>query len=179
MHDLRGNVDTRLGRVGADLDAVVLAAAGLDRLGRAAAITERFPLTDVPAAPGQGALAIEVREADAVAEPYVAALAALDDAEGRATALAERALLATLEAGCAAPIGATAEVEGDALRLRAVVYRVDGSEQLTAEAALPWGGTAADAEVPTVLVPEELGRRVAAELLENGAAELAPLGGGA
>lgn len=177
VHDLRGNVDTRLGRVGVDLDAVVLAAAGLDRLGRAAAITERFPLTDVPAAPGQGALAIEVRAADATTEPYIAALSAVDDAEARATALAERALLATLEAGCAAPIGACAEVAGEELRLRAVVYRVDGSEQLTAEASLPWSTTAPDSEVPVSQVPAELGRRVAAELLEAGAADLAPLGG--
>ncbi|GAA2188440.1 hydroxymethylbilane synthase [Leucobacter alluvii] len=177
VHDLRGNVDTRLGRVGVDLDAVVLAAAGLDRLGRAAAITERFPLTDVPAAPGQGALAIEVRAADATTEPYIAALSAVDDAEARATALAERSLLATLEAGCAAPIGACAEVTGDELRLRAVVYRVDGSEQLTAEASLPWSTTAPDSGVPVPEVPAELGRRVAAELLAAGAADLAPLGG--
>ena len=177
VHDLRGNVDTRLGRVGVDLDAVVLAAAGLDRLGRAAAITERFPLTDVPAAPGQGALAIEVRAADVTTEPYIAALSAVDDAEARATALAERSLLATLEAGCAAPIGACAEVTGDELRLRAVVYRVDGSEQLTAEASLPWSTTAPDSGVPVPEVPAELGRRVAAELLAAGAADLAPLGG--
>ncbi|MBS3182101.1 hydroxymethylbilane synthase [Leucobacter manosquensis] len=177
VHDLRGNVDTRLGRVGVDLDAVVLAAAGLDRLGRADAITERFPLTDVPAAPGQGALAIEVRAADATTEPYIAALSAVDDAEARATALAERSLLATLEAGCAAPIGACAEVTGDELRLRAVVYRVDGSEQLTAEASLPWSTTAPDSGVPVPEVPAELGRRVAAELLAAGAADLAPLGG--
>ena len=177
VHDLRGNVDTRLGRVGVDLDAVVLAAAGLDRLGRAAAITERFPLTDVPAAPGQGALAIEVRAADATTEPYIAALSAVDDAEARATALAERSLLATLEAGCAAPIGACAEVTGDELRLRAVVYRVDGSEQLTAEASLPWSTTAPDSGGPVPEVPAELGRRVAAELLAAGAADLAPLGG--
>lgn len=177
VHDLRGNVDTRLGRVGVDLDAVVLAAAGLDRIGRAAAITERFPLTEVPAAPGQGALAIEVREADAATEPYAAALAALDHAEARATALAERALLATLEAGCAAPIGACAEVAGDLLRLRSVVYRIDGSEQLAAEAELPWNGATAGTEVPVAQVPDELGRRVAVDLLARGAAELAPLGG--
>ncbi|SDQ19140.1 hydroxymethylbilane synthase [Leucobacter chromiiresistens] len=189
VHDLRGNVDTRLGRVGVDLDAVVLAAAGLDRLGRATAITERFPLTDVPAAPGQGALAIEVREADAAAEPFARALAALDDAEARATALAERALLAALEAGCAAPIGACAEVAGDALRLRAVVYRVDGSAQLSAERELPWLGAEsgadaefdadrdADARERAARAPEELGRRVAAALLAEGAADLAPLGG--
>lgn len=194
VHDLRGNVDTRLGRVGVDLDAVVLAAAGLDRIGRAEAIAERFPLTDAPAAPGQGALAIEVREADAAQQPYAAALAALDHSESRATALAERALLATLEAGCAAPIGACAEVSGETLRLRAVVYRVDGSAQLAAEAELPWSvadiedraaGTASpstavpSAAVPSADVPAELGRRVAAELLAAGAAELAPLGSGA
>ncbi|MBK0417820.1 hydroxymethylbilane synthase [Leucobacter sp. CSA1] len=181
VQDLRGNVDTRLGRVGADLDAVVLAAAGLDRIGREHAITERFSLADAPAAPGQGALAIEVREEDAALPPYAEALAALDDPEARACALAERALLAALEAGCAAPVGACAEVSGDVLRLRGAVYRLDGSGRLTAEGETLWG-PGSDAETDGSAggagsEPLALGRAVAAELLERGAARLAPLGG--
>ncbi|MDI6022507.1 hydroxymethylbilane synthase [Leucobacter sp. UT-8R-CII-1-4] len=172
VSDLRGNVDTRLGRVGNDLDAVVLAAAGLDRIGRADAIAERFELSDAPPAPGQGALAIEVRSADVAAEPFRTALAALDEAKARAEALAERFLLGTLEAGCAAPIGATASLTDGVLTLSASVYRLDGSEQLTASASLSFDAAAPDAEIPA-----ELGRIVAAALLERGAEELAPLRG--
>lgn len=172
VSDLRGNVDTRLGRVGTDLDAVVLAAAGLDRIGRSDAIAERFALSDAPPAPGQGALAIEVRSADLNSEPFRTALAALDDAQARAEALAERFLLGTLEAGCAAPIGATATLNDGVLTLSASVYRLDGSDQLTASAALPFDRSAPEAETPA-----ELGRRVAAELLARGAEELAPIRG--
>lgn len=170
VHDLRGNVDTRLGRVGSDLDAVVLAAAGLDRSGLSAAITERFPLDTVPTAPGQGALGIECRAADVADEPYAAAFAELDDPETHACAVAERTLLATLEAGCAAPVGASAALHDGRLTLRAVVYRLDGAEQLTVELAADWA--AGDTHTPLVL-----GREAARDLLDRGAAELAPLGG--
>ncbi|GAA1326343.1 hydroxymethylbilane synthase [Leucobacter albus] len=172
VSDIRGNVDTRLGRIQADLDAVVLAAAGLDRIGRGVAISERFPLDVAPPAPGQGALAIEAREAD-LGEPLMRrALHALNDPIARAEAIAERALLGTLEAGCAAPIGATAAVDGGTLTLSATVYRLDGSEQLTAQATTEW-----DASMPDGGAPTELGRKVAAELLARGAEELAPLRG--
>lgn len=169
VQDLRGNVDTRLARVNADLDAVVLACAGLDRLGRSSVITERFPLEDAPTAPGQGALAIEVRAEDAAMEPYATALAAIDDAATRASALAERALLAALEAGCAAPVGAHASIHEGRLSLSGHVYALDGSSRLTGTAERDWhpGDSA---------VPEDLGRAVAADLLARGAAELAPLG---
>ena len=179
VRDLRGNVDTRLRRVENDLDAVVLAAAGLDRIGRSSAITERFALDRTPGAPGQGALALEVRESDLARDPYATAFAALNDSEARASALAERELLAALEAGCAAPVGATARIAGDRLLLSATVYRLDGAESLTASAdcQLPDGtdgahpgGTASDAAAV------DLGRRVAVDLLERGAASLAPLG---
>ncbi|MBL3698522.1 hydroxymethylbilane synthase [Leucobacter luti] len=170
VHDLRGNVDTRLGRVGTDLDAVVLAAAGLDRSGLSAAITERFDLSGVPTAPGQGALGIECRAADLRAQPYLAAFEALDDPEAHACALAERSLLAALEAGCAAPVGAAAELRDGALSLHATVYRLDGGEQLDVTLAEDWDP--ADPELPITL-----GRAAARELLAQGAAELAPLGG--
>ena len=175
--DIRGNVDTRLARLEQDLDAVVLAAAGLDRIGRGAAIAERFGLADAPTAPGQGALAIEVREAEAAGGPLAgglaAGLAAIEDAVCRATVLAERQLLASLEAGCAAPVGATAAVAEGLLSLSSTVYRLDGSASLTARGDIPWRLDDPD----TADAPRELGRRVAGELLARGAAELAPLGG--
>lgn len=174
--DLRGNVDTRLGRVGVDLDAVVLAAAGLDRIGRSGASTERFSLDDVPTAPGQGALAIEARVEDLSLAHYRAALESLENAEARATAAAERELLAALEAGCAAPIGARATVHNGYLRLTASVYSLDGSVQLTESAQLPWVAPAWSVEDS---VPADLGHVVCEALLSAGAEAIAPLRGDA
>jgi hydroxymethylbilane synthase len=163
---IRGNVDTRLGRVGAsdgpaDLDAVVLACAGLRRLGRADAITEVLDPIQMLPAPAQGALAIECRGDDAEA---LAVLGGLDDADTRAAVAAERALLEALEAGCAAPVGALAEIaEGDdglEVFLRATVVAVDGSAAVRRSAT----GSTTDAE--------GVGRRLAAELLADGADQL-------
>jgi hydroxymethylbilane synthase len=159
---IRGNVDTRLGKVASgELDAVVLARAGLARLGRLDDITEVLdPLTMLPA-PGQGALAVECRSDD----PELAALLALlDDPYTRAAVLAERTLLAELEAGCTAPVGGYAEVaEGDhglEIYLRGVVVSADGSTDLRLSATGPFD----DAEA--------VGRRLAADLLDAGAADL-------
>lgn len=168
--DIRGNVDTRLARVGSDdpegrLDAVVLAAAGLDRLGRLAEATELLPLGDWPTAPAQGALAVETRAGDA------RRVAKLDHRPSRLTALAERGVLARLEAGCAAPIAAVAELDDGLLFLSARVYAPDGSAQLTASHALYPDDTADPVA--------ELAARVADELLAGGAADLAPSLGGA
>ena len=174
VHDLRGNVDTRLGRVGRDLDAVVLAVAGLERIGRGASITERFPLEDAPTAPGQGALAIEARTADAATPGTIAAaLAAVEHTDSRCTALAERSLLGTLEAGCAAPVGAWARIDDDGrIVVAGAVYRVDGSASLVREnsAQLP--------EEPAARIETafSLGAAVARALLDAGAAQLADLG---
>ncbi|PFG34960.1 hydroxymethylbilane synthase [Sanguibacter antarcticus] len=141
--DIRGNVDTRLGRVAAasattdagDLDAVVLAAAGLNRMGRSAAITELIDMSVMAPAPGQGALAVECRTADLAPEDAEtnlhAAFTELDDAGTHLAVAAERALLARLEAGCAAPVGTYARVVDDVLTLQVIVARPDGSEQLT------------------------------------------------
>lgn len=160
--DLRGNVDTRLGRVASgELDAVVLAAAGLDRLGRLDAITEFLDISGWPTAPGQGALAIEVRTGD---EKLVAAL---DHKPTRTTVSAERAVLAALEAGCAAPIGAHAVIDDGLIFLDARVYRPDGTEYVTSSHAL----YVADVPEPAA----DVAARVATELLELGAADLAPL----
>lgn len=174
--DLRGNIDTRLGRVGAAadvdsgiaperrLDAVVLAAAGLDRIHRLDAITEYFGIDGWPTAPAQGALAVEVRTGDEKS------VAKVDHKPSRLTAEAERAVLALLEAGCAAPIGAHAILDDGLLFLSARVYREDGSDYVTSSHAL---------YPEDVLKPvHELAKRVADELLANGAAELAPLTSG-
>lgn len=183
VSDLRGNVDTRLGRVGVDLDAVILAAAGLDRIGRDAAITERFPLAEVPTAPGQGALAVEVRTASLTDRVLRPALDALDHGISRACATAERTLLGTLEAGCAAPIGAWARVDAGALVLTAVVYRIDGTDALTVTRSVDGvddggaGGAAGLGDGGSLQrIAEDLGAQVARDLLARGAADFAPLG---
>jgi hydroxymethylbilane synthase len=157
--DIRGNVDTRIALVrdGA-LDGVVLARAGLARLGRLDDVAEALdPLQMLPA-PGQGALAVECRADD---EATLAVLAGLDDPDTRACVTAERAVLAALEAGCSAPVGALAEVvegeDGLELSLRAFVGAVDGSFDLRRSLV----GGADDGEA--------LGRRLAAVLLEDGA----------
>ena len=175
--DLRGNVDTRLGRVGVDLDAVVLAAAGLDRIGRQAAISERFPLDSVPTAPGQGALAVEIRATSSDDERIVVGLEALDHPETRACALAERTLLATLEAGCAAPIGAWARIVEEQLHLSAAVYRIDGSASIVVSQSRPLLKESVAADPSSLQhIAEDLGAVVARELLDGGAADLAPAG---
>ena len=166
--DIRGNVDTRLGRVGADdperaLDAVVLAAAGLGRLGRLDAVTQFLELAWWPTAPAQGALAVETR----AGETKLAAK--LDHRPSHLAADAERGVLARLEAGCSAPVAAHAFLEDGMMFLSGRVYAPDGSERLTASHAL----YVADAKDPA----GELAERVADELLEHGAAELAPLKG--
>jgi hydroxymethylbilane synthase len=160
--DIRGNVDTRLSLVhNGSCDAVLLARAGLSRLGRLDAVTESLdPLQMLPAA-GQGALAIECR---ADHPELIEALIPLDDPDTRACVIAERALLATLEAGCTAPVGALAEVvegeSGTELFLRAFAGSPDGTVQLRRSAV----GPLAD--------PERLGRELAAVLLQEGAADI-------
>ncbi len=160
--DIRGNVDTRLGKVASGaVDAVVLALAGLRRLGRGDEASEVLdPLQMLPA-PAQGALALECRSSDDSAR---AILAALDDADTRAAVAAERALLAALEAGCSAPVGALAEValgdDGTEVFLRANVTAVDGSDAVRLSAT----GPTTDAE--------GIGRRLAADLLAEGADQM-------
>ncbi|MEV4200305.1 hydroxymethylbilane synthase [Micromonospora globbae] len=166
---IRGNVDTRLARVlgpDADLDAIVLARAGLSRLGRAGEITETLdPMLMLPA-PAQGALAVECRADDT---DMIELLAVLDHAPTRAAVTAERALLATLEAGCSAPVaayavvaegepsGSDAEAAGEEIYLRGAVISPDGTRDLR----LSRTGTPADAA--------EIGKALAAELLDLGA----------
>jgi hydroxymethylbilane synthase len=162
IRPIRGNVDTRIGFVSSGaLDAVVLARAGLARLGRLGEATEVIDPIQVLPAPGQGALAVECRSDR---DDVVAAVSVLDNPDTRACVAAERSLLATLEAGCTAPVGALAEVvEGDdglELSLRAFAGSEDGSVELRRSLVGPYGE------------PEDLGSRLARILLEDGAADL-------
>lgn len=163
VEPIRGNVDTRIRKVAdGDLDAVVLARAGIARLGRLDEVTEVLdPLQMLPA-PGQGALAVECRRDDADLEAEVRA--AVDDEPTRTAVTAERAVLAGLEAGCSAPVGALAEVaegdDGEELWLRAVALSLDGAVAVRRSAT----GSPAHAE--------EVGRGLAQEMLDEGASAL-------
>ncbi|HET7475516.1 MAG TPA: hydroxymethylbilane synthase [Dermatophilaceae bacterium] len=164
VQDVRGNVDTRIGYVAAGrLDGVVLARAGLARLGRLAEVSQVLdPLQMLPA-PGQGALAVECRADDTAAAE---AVAPLDDADTRACVTAERSLLQALEAGCTAPIGALAEVvegeDGLELSLRGFAGTVDGTLALRRSVLGP------------VDQAEQLGRALAVMLLADGAGGIQP-----
>jgi hydroxymethylbilane synthase len=160
VQSIRGNVGTRLGLAhNGTVDAVVLAAAGLARLGRSAAITQRFGPDAMLPAPAQGALAVEARLGETAW--YIKALHRIDDVATRSAAIAERGVLAGLEAGCSAPVAALGTGSDGLLNLRGRVVAVDGSTRLDATAAGPVGG---DIEAA------ELGQRLAAELLGRGAA---------
>lgn len=156
--DIRGNVDTRLGFVtDGTLDAVVLAAAGLERIGRGAAVTDYLSLERWPTAPGQGALAVEVRRGQ---EHLVRAL---DHKNTRAVVESERHLLALLEAGCSAPVGAHAFIDTDLIFLTSRVYSSDGSTILQSSHAAYW---------PDLDAPREIAERAVAELRAAGADDL-------
>ncbi len=179
--DIRGNVDTRLKRAlgpDADLDAVVLACSGLARLGRTDAVTQALDPALVLPAPGQGALAVEARTADVTGDgPLAAAFAALDHRPTRLSVVAERAVLARLEAGCAAPVGALAGLADGRLTLRSVVAAVDGSGRLerSADTAIDDADDAASARTADDAAAHALGVRLAETLLTDGAHALAPL----
>jgi hydroxymethylbilane synthase len=171
--DIRGNVDTRLRKVAdGEYDAVVLAAAGLGRIGRAGEIRETFALDAWPTSAGQGALAVEIRASDLDAD-LGRALRRIADADAELAAPLERAVLARLEAGCAAPVGVSARREDAALVLVAEVYRPDGGARVRSERRV------AVAEVADPAGRDALARAVVAELLAGGAAELADLPGSA
>lgn len=158
--DVRGNVDTRLEKLkDGEFDALVLAEAGLRRLGRESVITEVLPIDLMLPAVGQGALGIEIRAGDAATRD---AVQQLDDAPTRAAVTAERALLATLRGGCMAPVGALGIVDAVSgqLTLRGVVLSTDGLQRLAAEQT----GNTSDAA--------DIGRRLGEALLADGASEL-------
>jgi hydroxymethylbilane synthase len=154
---IRGNAGTRMAKVsGGELDAVVLAYAGLARIGHVGAITQVFEPDEMLPAPGQGALAIECREADA---ELAALLQLVTDEASMAAVTAERSLLEALEAGCSAPVGAYA-AGSTQLRMQAAVMSPDGSRMLRAHGGAPAAGA------------WQLGRDLAAELLRSGASDL-------
>jgi len=167
IRPLRGNLDTRLNRVSnGDLDGIVVARAGLARIGRLDDVTETLEPVQMLPAPAQGALAVECRADDT---GLAALLAELDDADTRAAVTAERALLAELEAGCSAPVGAIAEVvesideDGrvfEEVSLRGCVAALDGSDVIRASGIGDPGRA------------RELGLSVAAELFDLGARDL-------
>ena len=128
IRPLRGNVDTRLRKLEAgEYDAIILAAAGLNRLGKTQLVRQVIPFEVMCPAAGQGALGIEIRAGDSVTRQH---LAFLDDAEAHATTTCERALLNKLGGGCQVPIGAFAEVREGRLHLEAIVAEPDGSKIL-------------------------------------------------
>ena len=158
MKDVRGNVETRIRKLQqGDFDALILAEAGLRRLGLAEHIAELLPLSLMLPAIGQGALALETRLDDAATRHVVAAL---DDPSTHAAVLAERALLARLEGGCLAPIAGLGQVEGEQLTLIGRVVSHDGARRLEARQTAP----SSQAEM--------LGWQVAEALLAQGAGDL-------
>jgi len=157
LRDLRGNVGTRLGKLDAgDYDAIVLACAGLERLGLAARIASRLAAPDWLPAPGQAAIAIEARDGNPA---VLALLAALDDADTRLTVSAERAMNQALGGSCTVPIGAWCVLGEHGLHLRGLVGDAASGRMVRAEAGAP-----ADRAVA-------LGEQVAKALLDQGAGE--------
>lgn len=192
--DLRGNVPTRLGRVrgvqvaadagtspqalgtGADLDAVVLACAGLERLGLAEHISEAFNPEQMLPAPSQGVLAIETaRELDPQLE---AVIAQVNDPASHLAAVAERAVMSTLQAGCAAPVGTYAYLVHAGfdyeLHLEAGVFALDGAASVRSRQAVTLGGVDL-AKACHLQKAAELGQRAAQDLLAQGAGQVADL----
>ncbi len=155
IRDLRGNVNTRLAKLDAgEYDAIILAAAGLIRLGFQARIATYLPVSESLPANGQGAVGIECRSNDAAVR---ALLAPLEHTATRQAVLAERAMNRALQGGCQVPIGAFAEIDGDQLHLRGLVGQLDGQQILQAEVR----GAAIDGEA--------LGQQLAQKLLAQGA----------
>ncbi|MGH9450694.1 MAG: hydroxymethylbilane synthase [Terriglobia bacterium] len=155
---VRGNVDTRLRKLErGDYDALVMAAAGLHRLGLAGRIGEYFSPEQICPAPGQGALAIEIRRGD---ERIARAVEPLDDLPTRLATCAERAMVRRLGGGCQTPIAAYATLDGDSIEIRGAVASPDGAQVIRARGQ----GTVDD--------PEAAGSRLAEALLKQGAGEL-------
>ena len=174
---LRGNLGTRLrklreGGIGGNKEggmaAIVVAAAGMHRMGFGDQITEYFSPETLCPAVGQGALGIEARASD---KETLTLLAQLEDPWARVTATAERALLRHLGGGCQVPIAASATRQGDRLALAALVIRPDGSEAVQTTELGPPGGANLNGE-DAVRMAEQLGREAAERLLEKGAGRI-------
>jgi hydroxymethylbilane synthase len=158
VENIRGNVDTRIKKQRrGEYDAIVLAAAGLERLGRLDEASEILEPEEMMPAPGQGTIALQCRAGDL---ETLNKLRAIDDAATRAAVTAERVVLAVLEGGCSVPVGAYATVSGSELRIAGLVASPDGEREIRESVS----GQAAD--------PETAGRQLAGLLLEGGAKEL-------
>jgi len=158
IHPLRGNVDTRLRKLEqGEYDAIILASAGLKRLGKTELVRQIIPGEIMCPAAGQGALAIEIREGDAVTRQH---LAFLNDTAACAATTCERALLNSLGGGCQVPIGAFAEIRDGKLHLKAIVADPDGSKLLR------------ESRDGNLNDPEQLGNAVGETLLSRGGAEI-------
>jgi hydroxymethylbilane synthase len=156
LHPLRGNVDTRLRKLAdGEYDAIILAAAGLSRLGKNQFMRHVLPAEVMCPAAGQGALAIEIRAGDFATAELVKFL---DDGAARLTTTCERALLSKLGGGCQVPIGALAELRGDRLHLDAIVASPDGSKLLR--------------ESRTGSDPVSLGEETGEALMQRGGAQI-------
>jgi hydroxymethylbilane synthase len=154
---IRGNVDTRIRKVNeGEFDGVILAEAGLERMGVKNIISERFALDKFTPAAGQGALAVTAKEGNT---PVIELLQSIDDPLTRAEVTAERSLILTLEGGCRVPIGTIGRADNQSLSLFACVFSLDGQEKIVASTK----GTLSEADA--------LGRRVAQKLLKAGAKE--------
>lgn len=158
VENIRGNVDTRIKKLRrGEYDAIVLAAAGLERLGRLDEASEILQADQMMPAPGQGAIALQCRADDLAT---LNRLRAVEHAQSRAAVVAERTVLAMLDGGCSVPVGAYATVSGPLLDIAALVCSPDGEQQIRESLS----GQAAD--------PETVGRQLAGQLLERGAREL-------
>jgi hydroxymethylbilane synthase len=170
IRDLRGNIDTRLEKALAPdspYDAIILAYAGLERLGRLDAVSEVLPLEAMLPAPGQAALGVQCRAAPG--EPWLHLLKPLNHLPSQLAVEAERALLAALEGGCSLPIGAYGRAQGEKLHLRGCILSLDGDQQLEAEGSYPLGLNPLDSA-------REAGKQLAAQLQANGAGLLSESG---
>ncbi len=158
IEDIRGNVDTRIAKLDdGDFDALVLACAGLNRLGLSSRIAMAFATSQLAPAVGQGALGLETRQGDANTQD---AVLAVNDPATHAAVVAERAMLNALRAGCMAPVGTVSNIQQQQLALTGVVFSSDGSEKIEAS------------EVGSFEQSLDVGKKVAEKLLENGASRL-------
>lgn len=159
IRPIRGNVETRVKKViSGEYDAVVLAEAGLTRIGMKDVIVERFGVRDFVPAPGQGAIAIVCRQND---KKMISMLKSIEDPRSRAEVMAERALIRKVEGGCRFPLGAVAITNNSKITLYASVFSADGSRNIKVR------------EVGNARRPEELGNKVADQLVSKGAMEMA------
>ncbi|MGO8805105.1 MAG: hydroxymethylbilane synthase [Candidatus Bathyarchaeia archaeon] len=158
VQPIRGNVDTRIQKVRrGEVDGIIVAEAGLERMGLADQVTERFSLELFPSAPGQGALAVVTRKSDCKTMKF---LSVMEHAPTRSEVTAERSLMLQLGGGCRVPIGAVGKANSHALTLQGVMFTLDGKSKIEGFEH----GDVNDAEA--------LGKKVAQRLLEQGAKEI-------